>query len=112
MSSASIELKTDEGVVRFNFANSVAKEGRLQEKVNKVAKKVKKKSKKAKINELRFFRLKAKKKIKSPNPEVQIRYKLEKVSVCLFKPHLIIRLLSLQLLILLTLTFHYPVDLY
>lgn len=82
MSSASIELKTDDGVVRFNFANSMAKEDRLQEKVNKVAKKVKKMSRKAKINELRFYRLKAKKKIKSPNPEVQIRYKLEKVSVC------------------------------
>lgn len=78
MTSASIELKTDEGVVRFNFANSMAKEGRLQEKVNKVAKKVKKMSRKAKINELRFYRLKTKKKIKSPNPEVQIRYKLEK----------------------------------
>lgn len=76
MSSAAIELKTDEGVVRFNVANSAAK-GTLQEKVNKAAKKVKM-SRKAKINELRFYRLKAKKKIKSPNPEVQIRYKLEK----------------------------------
>ncbi|MBA0874286.1 hypothetical protein Goshw_014626 [Gossypium schwendimanii] len=35
-------------------------------------------SKKAKVNELRFYRLKAKKKMNSPNPEVRIRYKLEK----------------------------------
>ncbi|KAJ6756934.1 GROUP II INTRON SPLICING FACTOR CRS1-LIKE [Salix koriyanagi] len=34
--------------------------------------------KKAKLNELRLYRLKAKKKMNSPNPEVRIRYKLEK----------------------------------
>ncbi|KAG2705135.1 hypothetical protein I3760_05G037900 [Carya illinoinensis] len=35
-------------------------------------------SKRAKLNELRFYHLKAKKKMTSPNPEVRIRYKLEK----------------------------------
>ncbi|KAG5042176.1 hypothetical protein JHK87_006091 [Glycine soja] len=35
-------------------------------------------SRKAKLNELKFYRLKAKKKMNSPNPEVRIRYKLEK----------------------------------
>nr|XP_018686918.1 PREDICTED: uncharacterized CRM domain-containing protein At3g25440, chloroplastic isoform X2 [Musa acuminata subsp. malaccensis] len=35
-------------------------------------------SRKAKLNELKWYRLKAKKKMKSPNPEVRIRYKLEK----------------------------------
>lgn len=38
----------------------------------------KKMSRKAKVNQLKWYRLKAKKKMKSPNPEVRIRYKLEK----------------------------------
>lgn len=78
ISNASIELKTDEDFVRFNIGNPTVK-GRPGKKVKKAAKKVKM-SRKAKLNELKFFRLKAKKKMKSPNPEVQIRYKLEKVS--------------------------------
>lgn len=41
-------------------------------------KKKPKMSKKAKVNQLKWYRLKAKKKMKSPNPEVRIRYKLEK----------------------------------
>jgi len=41
--------------------------------------KKKKMSRKAKVNQLKWYRLKAKKKMKSPNPEVRIRYKLEKV---------------------------------
>ncbi|XP_039040061.1 uncharacterized CRM domain-containing protein At3g25440, chloroplastic-like [Hibiscus syriacus] len=40
--------------------------------------KKRKMSKRAKVNELRFYRLKAKKKMNSPNPEVRIRYKLDK----------------------------------
>ncbi|KAL2501188.1 RNA-binding CRS1/YhbY (CRM) domain protein [Forsythia ovata] len=76
MSNASIELKTDEDVVRFNIGNQIAKGG-SQKKGKKTSKRVKI-SRKAKLNELRFFRLKAKKKINSPNPEVRIRYKLEK----------------------------------
>ncbi|KAL8223899.1 hypothetical protein R6Q57_019374 [Mikania cordata] len=35
-------------------------------------------SKKAKLNELRFYRLKAKKKMRSPNPEVRMLYRLGK----------------------------------
>ncbi|KAL2548470.1 putative CRM domain-containing protein [Forsythia ovata] len=76
MSNASIELKTDEDVVRFNIGNQIAKGG-SQKKGKKTSKRVKI-SRKAKLNELRFFRLKAKKKMNSPNPEVRIRYKLEK----------------------------------
>lgn len=78
MSNASIELKTDEDVVRFNIGNQIAIEG--SQKKGKKTLKRHKLSRKAKINELRFFRLKAKKKMNSPNPEVRIRYKLEKVS--------------------------------
>ncbi|MBA0667427.1 hypothetical protein Goklo_000513, partial [Gossypium klotzschianum] len=70
LSNASIELKTDEDVIRFSFNKSV---GRLASTNRK-----RKMSKKAKVNELRFYRLKAKKKMNSPNPEVRIRYKLEK----------------------------------
>lgn len=71
LSNASIELKTDEDVIRFSFNKPV---GRLASTNRK-----RKMSKKAKVNELRFYRLKAKKKMNSPNPEVRIRYKLEKV---------------------------------
>ncbi|XP_022895549.1 uncharacterized CRM domain-containing protein At3g25440, chloroplastic isoform X1 [Olea europaea var. sylvestris] len=76
MSNASIELKTDEDVVRFNIGNQIAIEG--SQKKGKKTLKRHKLSRKAKLNELRFFRLKAKKKMNSPNPEVRIRYKLEK----------------------------------
>lgn len=76
--NASIELKTDEDVIRFDIGDQSGEGGSL-----KKAKKTVKKdniSRKAKLNELRFYRLKAKKKMNSPNPEVRIRYKLEKVS--------------------------------
>ncbi|KAG9135366.1 hypothetical protein Leryth_007138 [Lithospermum erythrorhizon] len=76
-SSASIELKTDRDVVRFSFGKETEKGGGAQGKAQKVWKR-RKGSKKAKLNELRFFRLKAKRKMKSPNPETRIRYKLEK----------------------------------
>ncbi|KAL3350239.1 hypothetical protein AABB24_022972 [Solanum stoloniferum] len=75
-SSPSIELNTEKGVVRFRFGQEIGKRGG-QTKVKRVVKKFKM-SKKAKLNELRFYRLKAKKKMRSPNPEVRIRYKLEK----------------------------------
>ena len=77
ISNPSIELKTDKDGVRFNFG-SPAVNGGSQRKAKKAGKKVKM-SKKAKLNELKFYRLKAKKKMNSPNPEVRIRYKLEKV---------------------------------
>jgi hypothetical protein len=44
----------------------------------------KRKSRNAMLNELRFYRLKARKKMKSSNPEVRIRYKLEKVASKVF----------------------------
>lgn len=71
ISNASVELKTDNDAVRF----SLYKPG----DINSAKKSQKKKSRKAKLNELRFYRLKAKQKMNSPNPEVRIRYKLEKV---------------------------------
>lgn len=76
MSKASIELKTDEDFIRFSFKKPV---GEFVSTNRKETTKRKKKSKKAKQNELRFYRLMAKKKINSPNPEVRIKYKLEKV---------------------------------
>ncbi|GAB4836394.1 hypothetical protein Ancab_001305 [Ancistrocladus abbreviatus] len=80
MSYSSIELKTDDDVVRFSIgdaSSSKKKEGSFSKDGNKVMKK-KKMSRKAKLNELRFYRLKAKKKMQSPNPEVRIKYKLDK----------------------------------
>lgn len=75
MSNASIELETDCDVVRFSIGKQVHKDGSRTK--GKKTKRVKM-SKKAKLNELRFYRLKAKKKMTSPNPEVRISYKLEK----------------------------------
>lgn len=82
LSSASVGVNADNnGVVRFSFGESSCRKGDTGvasgEGVRNVLKK-KKKSRKAKVNELRFYRLKAKKKMKSSNPEVRIRYKLEK----------------------------------
>ncbi|KEH32319.1 CRS1/YhbY domain protein [Medicago truncatula] len=71
-SNESVELKTQNDVVRFSLykPDDIGSANKNQNK--------KKKSRKAKLNELRFFRLKAKQKMYSPNPEVRIRYKLEK----------------------------------
>ena len=77
MSKESFELKTENDVVRFSMGRIVDNNG-SQTKGRVKTKRVKM-SKKAKLNELRFYRLKAKKKMTSPNPEVRIRYKLEKV---------------------------------
>lgn len=76
--NASVQLKTDEDIVRFNIGDQ-NRDGRSSKKEKKIANKSDI-SKKKKLNELRFYRLKAKKKMNSPNPEVRIRYKLEKVS--------------------------------
>ncbi|KAB5529739.1 hypothetical protein DKX38_019820 [Salix brachista] len=75
-STASLELRTDNDFVRFSITKDgyPAKEKKSKNKVPKYVKM----SKKAKLNELRLYRLKAKKKMNSPNPEVRIRYKLEK----------------------------------
>lgn len=77
MSHSVVALKTDSDVVKFSFGKSNDDRGfsRKDKKMKRV-----KMCKKAKVNELRFYRLKAKKKMNSPNPEVRIRYKLEKVS--------------------------------
>lgn len=72
--STAVTLNTDGGFARFAVSNACAKqkEGRKQLPAKK------KMSRKAKVNQLKWYRLKAKKKMKSPNPEVRIRYKLEK----------------------------------
>ena len=78
MSNSTVELRTEDNVVRFSFSNNTKSVPmRRTEKKWKRAKS----SRKAKVNELRFYRLKAKKKMNSPNPEVRIRYKLEKVFI-------------------------------
>ncbi|KAG7615771.1 putative CRM domain-containing protein [Arabidopsis thaliana] len=78
LSNSTIELRTDDNVVRFAF-NNVSSSGNNVVPTRKEKKwKRAKLSRKAKVNELRFYRLKAKKKMNSPNPEVRIRYKLEK----------------------------------
>ncbi|TVU46347.1 hypothetical protein EJB05_05874 [Eragrostis curvula] len=74
--STAVTLKTDGGFARFALGDdtgSKQKAGQRQARPSK-----KKMSKKAKVNQLKWYRLKAKKKMKSPNPEVRIRYKLEK----------------------------------
>ncbi|CAL1411156.1 unnamed protein product [Linum trigynum] len=71
----SLQLKTDSDVVKFSVGKLSREDGSGMG--NKKPKKVKM-SKRAKVNELRFYRLKAKKKMNSSNPEVRIRYKLEK----------------------------------
>ncbi|CAK9167082.1 unnamed protein product [Ilex paraguariensis] len=76
VSTASIELKTDNDIVRFSIGKQMDS-NESPRKGKRTAKRFKM-SKKAKRNELRLYRLKAKKKIRSGNPEVRIRYKLEK----------------------------------
>ncbi|KAK2385508.1 putative CRM domain-containing protein, chloroplastic [Trifolium repens] len=71
----SVELKTQHDVVRFSLYKPGDIIGSIKNSQNK---KTVKKSKKAKLNELRYYRLKAKQKMYSPNPEVRIRYKLGK----------------------------------
>ncbi|KAK6921600.1 RNA-binding, CRM domain [Dillenia turbinata] len=76
MSNTPFELETGRDIVRFSIGqahDSKNPQGKQKRKNKRI-----KMSRKAKVNELRFFRLKAKKKMTSPNPEVRIRYKLEK----------------------------------
>ncbi|RZC13999.1 putative CRM domain-containing protein, chloroplastic isoform C [Glycine soja] len=74
ISNESVELKTHNDVIRFSLGKSDDIDNAKKSQLNKKFKM----SRKAKLNELRFYRLKAKKKMNSPNPEVRIRYKLEK----------------------------------
>lgn len=78
LSNASFELKIENDVIRFNLGNQL--DNNASPKSRKKMPKRVKMSKKTKLNELRMYRLKAKKKMNSPNPEVRIRYKLEKVT--------------------------------
>ncbi|XP_042435412.1 uncharacterized CRM domain-containing protein At3g25440, chloroplastic-like isoform X1 [Zingiber officinale] len=73
-SDSLVTLNTEDHVARFSIGRPNVNHGTN----SKAMKKPLKKSRKAKLNELKWFRLKAKKKMKSPNPEVRIRYKLEK----------------------------------
>ncbi|KAJ4973552.1 hypothetical protein NE237_006726 [Protea cynaroides] len=66
-------LKTDDDIIRFSLDKEPTDQNGSQRKHKK-----RKMSRKAKLNELRFYRLKAKKKMRSPNPEVRITYRLEK----------------------------------
>ncbi|KAM0917800.1 hypothetical protein ACQ4PT_009235 [Festuca glaucescens] len=72
--STAVTLDTDGGFARF----SVGDEPCTTQPKPTAGKKKQKMSKKSKVNQLKWFRLKAKKKMKSPNPEVRIRYKLDK----------------------------------
>ncbi|XP_071691606.1 uncharacterized CRM domain-containing protein At3g25440, chloroplastic [Rutidosis leptorrhynchoides] len=75
MSSSAIEMTTDKDVVRFRIDKQRNRPDGLTEREKKRRIRV---SKKAKLNELRFYRLKAKKKMRSPNPEIRILYRLGK----------------------------------
>ncbi|KAL5199806.1 hypothetical protein ABZP36_021009 [Zizania latifolia] len=74
--STTVTLNTDGGFARFSVADAGTKQ--KADRRQPPAKGKKKMSRKAKVNQLKWYRLKAKKKMKSPNPEVRIRYKLEK----------------------------------
>lgn len=76
MSNSLVTLEADNDVVRFCLDKPSNKVEVRNKGKNKLPKR--KMSRKAKVNELRLYRLKAKKKMTSPNPEVRIRYKLEK----------------------------------
>ncbi|KAI0501730.1 hypothetical protein KFK09_016675 [Dendrobium nobile] len=74
-SNAQVTVDTASNVARFCIDTPSEKQGIQPKGMKKVKKKM---SRKAKLNELKWYRLKAKKKMKSPNPEVRIRYKLDK----------------------------------
>ncbi|KAK8933698.1 hypothetical protein KSP39_PZI015909 [Platanthera zijinensis] len=75
ISNALVTVDTSYGVARFCLGKPAEKLKIQPKGMQKVKKKM---SRKQKLNELKWYRLKAKKKMKSPNPEVRIRYKLEK----------------------------------
>ncbi|KAL8167818.1 hypothetical protein V2J09_009317 [Rumex salicifolius] len=78
---SSVEMKEEDDVIRFRVQHSPGDSTAEKELLLREGKKAEKRkiaSRKAKLKELRFYRLKAKKKLKSPNPEVRIKYKLEK----------------------------------
>ncbi|XP_062233018.1 uncharacterized CRM domain-containing protein At3g25440, chloroplastic-like [Phragmites australis] len=73
--STAVTLDTKGGFARFAVGDPGSKQKAGQRQPSPAKKKM---SRKAKVNQLKWYRLKAKKKMKSPNPEVRIRYKLEK----------------------------------
>ncbi|XP_074585023.1 putative CRM domain-containing protein At3g25440, chloroplastic [Curcuma longa] len=75
-SSALVTLDTHGDVARFSIGIPNAKQG-VSKAVKKPQKK-KKKWRKAKLDELKMYRRKTRKKMESPDPEVRIRCKLEK----------------------------------
>ncbi|PKA50495.1 putative CRM domain-containing protein [Apostasia shenzhenica] len=75
ISNALVSVDTNGRVARFSLGEPCGNQGGQAKGIKKTKKKM---SRKAKRNELKWYRLKAKKKMKSPNPEVRIRYKLEK----------------------------------
>ncbi|KAF9604184.1 hypothetical protein IFM89_003930 [Coptis chinensis] len=79
ISNASVSLKVDNDVIRFCLDKSPTPPDKNGTEIRgqKTWKK-KNKSKRAKVNELKLYRLLAKKKMTSPNPQVRIRYKLGK----------------------------------
>ncbi|KAI3815385.1 hypothetical protein L1987_15051 [Smallanthus sonchifolius] len=71
--NSAVEMTMDKDGVRFcvgKQVNGLPERGKKQRRSQV--------SKKAKLNELRFYRLKAKKKMRSPNPEIRILYRLGK----------------------------------
>ncbi|XP_059069044.1 uncharacterized CRM domain-containing protein At3g25440, chloroplastic isoform X2 [Cryptomeria japonica] len=84
MSNRVVKVDVRNGIARFDIGEpdnknkSKQHNKEISEKRIRKQKKKEKKSKKAKKSELRFYRLKARKKLKSSNPEVRIKYKLEK----------------------------------
>lgn len=70
-------MKMDKGVVRFCISKQLERSSDGLKQIENKQRRVKV-SRKAKLNELRFYRLKAKKKMRSPNPEIRILYRLGK----------------------------------
>lgn len=84
MSNGVIKLNVSDGIARFDIGDQESKskskgnKKEMSEKAIRKKRRKEKKSIKAKRSELRFYRLKSRKKLKSRNPEVRIKYKLEK----------------------------------
>nr|CAB3470373.1 unnamed protein product [Digitaria exilis] len=76
--STAVMLDTEGGFARFAVGDTDRTKEKKGGQRQQPPPKKKKLSRKAKVNQLKWYRLKAKKKMKSPNPQVRIRYKLEK----------------------------------
>ncbi|KVG19948.1 uncharacterized CRM domain-containing protein At3g25440, chloroplastic [Cynara cardunculus var. scolymus] len=76
VSNSAVEMTMGKDGVRFSVGKQLERHEGLREREKKPRRI--KPSKKTKLNELRFYRLKAKKKMRSPNPEIRILYKLGK----------------------------------